>query len=140
MRVARWLDNSPTGYWDQPIIYQKKRSSPSTTGTSCGHFQQRVCEQQSPPCRTCCVRKASGIGVQKSRSQGTHIFLPREPITLLDSETNSRNRLFSNNVVWNWNFKQFRVELEFQFHTRLFENNRFRKFVSTDRYPSELNP
>jgi hypothetical protein len=25
MRVARWLNDSPTRYWNQPIIYQKKR-------------------------------------------------------------------------------------------------------------------
>ncbi len=50
--------------------------------------------------------------------------------------TNFRNQFFSNNLVLNLNSGQL-----WNCNTRLFENNRFRKFVSTDWCPSELkNP
>ena len=55
---------------DMPIPFniRRSRSSPSTTGTSCGHLLShtrcRVCEQQSQPCRSllCAEEQSRRIG------------------------------------------------------------------------------
>ena len=68
MRVSRWLDNSPTGYWNQPIIYQKKRE------LALYHWcEQR--EQQSPPCRSLlCAEGQQNRGPKEPIARNTHIF------------------------------------------------------------------
>jgi hypothetical protein len=103
-------------------MYQKKRELALPLAQVVGTSNSGCVSSSRSSVGPCCVWKACGIGVQKPIER-TRTFLPREPITLLDSEMNLRNQFFPNNLVWNWNFEQSRVELEFQFHTRLFEKN-----------------
>jgi len=114
MRVWRWLDNAvhvtPPLYpcHSNPLLQsaynlsEEAGSRPLPLAQVAGTSNSGCVSSSRRHVSPCCVRKASGIGVQKSRSQGTRTCLPREPITLLESETNLRNRFFSNNLVWNW--------------------------------------
>ena len=113
------LDNSPTQYWTHSIIYQKKRElAPLPLARFVG---------------------ASNVGCMSSSRRRVVLAVcgrwnrgPKEPIARNTHIFAVIRREFSKLIL----FEQCHMESEFrtmQFHMRLFENNRFRNFVSTDR-------
>ena len=148
MRVSRWLDNSLTWHWNQPIIYQKTRElavyqlhnlwSLLTLGLWAAVAAVSVL--------AVCGRPAESGSKRADRKEHANFATWTNCAPKFGG--NSRNQSFSNANTLNVTEaceqqscveSAFRTTLELQFHTRLFENNRFRKFVSTDRFPSELN-
>jgi hypothetical protein len=95
-----------------------------------------------------CAEGQRNRGPKEPIARNTHIFA-YEPITLLEkknefaktnSKTNLRNRLFSNSLVWNWNFRTISSAIGNSKSTRDFRNElisqvRFHRSVSIRAKP-----